>query len=411
MILRNGSARRSSIRLAAWCLSGFIGVALIVRTSLLLACPFCSATAPTIGSDLAESTAAVVAQSQSSFLDADGIRIYRLSIREVLHGDPALKGKTIEVTPYESLEEDSPLLLFGYGEDPIYWEKPQSISDEAIKYVRGLIDLPAEGAQRLEYFLPFLQHSDDAIAADAYNEFAESSMQEIAALSDQIDRAWVVAQLQDASVSPHRRRLCWTLLSFCGTKKDLHLVEQAIQRRSKDPTFDPGLDAAIACCLCLGGEDELHRIEREYLSNCNASYTDTFAAVGAIRVHGTDLDVVKRERLAESFRLLLARPALADLVIADLARWGDWSAIDRVVQLFETESENQRLVQSACVMYLKTCPLPKSQVALEKVRAMEPEVVKAAESSLLFYRGLPSVPVPPASVPKVAAPEAKERRQ
>ena len=208
MDLKSGSFCRSAVRLTAWCLSGLICLMLVVRTSLVLACPFCSATAPTIGSDLAESTAAVVARYQSSFLDEDGIRVDRLSIREVLHGDPALKASTIEVTSYEELSEDLPLLLFGYGEEPIYWEKPQSVSNEAIAYVRGLIDLPAEGSRRLQYFLKFLQHSAEAIAADAYNEFAESSMEEIAELSDQIDRNWVIAQLQDVSVAPHRRRLC-----------------------------------------------------------------------------------------------------------------------------------------------------------------------------------------------------------
>ena len=62
---------------------------------------------------------------------------------------------------------------------------------------------------------------------------------------------------------------------------------------------------------------------------------------------------------------MLSQPELADLVIADLAGWKDWSAIARMVELFETATDKTRLLKPAAVLYLKACPEPAGKKALE----------------------------------------------
>ena len=86
---------------------------------------------------------------------------------------------------------------------------------------------------------------------------------------------------------------------------------------------------------------------------------------------------------------------MADLVIPDLARWEDWGAMDRIVQLFGRLTEEHRLVKQASVLYLKRCPLPAAAKALERLRAIDPDAVGSAESSMMLYPGLATVPVPP----------------
>ena len=216
-------------------------------------------------------------------------------------------------------------------------------------------------------------------------------MEDIAALSDKLDRTWVINQLRDVSVPRHHRRLCWTFLSQCGTASDTSLFDESLRSRRIDATFDPGMDAAIACFIALGGEQGLTRIEQDYLANPDAEYLDSFAAISAIRVHGTDLNFLPRDRLAAALRHVLSRPALADLVIADLARWEDWSAMDRVVELFVGATEETRFVKPAAVLYLKNCPLPAAAEALDRLRAIDPKAVQLAESSMMFYPGLATV--------------------
>lgn len=363
--------------------------------SLASACPFCSALAPTMSDDLEASTAVVIARHESIAEESEGFRLYRMRVTKVVKGDPKLANSVIEVPSLQELPHDGAFWTIGYGETSIDWVARKRVSPIAVPYLLGLGRLPESGPRRLEYFLRYLQHDDELVATDAYDEFAEASLEDIAALSDQLDREWVTNQLRDASVPRHRRQLCWMLLSQCGTASDAGLFNESLRRRDVDPTFDPGMDAAIACYITLAGEQGLARVEREFLANPGTEYLDSFAAISAIRIHGTELKVLRRERLAASLRIMLSRPALADLVISDLARWEDWSAIDRVVELFEGATEETRFVKPAAVLYLKTCPLPAASQALARLRALDPEAVKLAESSMLLYPGLATLPVPP----------------
>ncbi|MFG0264692.1 MAG: hypothetical protein ACF8AM_05990 [Rhodopirellula sp. JB055] len=384
-------ARRPQLPLqAVWVLAAMV----CAWTTPAMACPFCSALAPTISDDLDTSSAAVLTTCESIHQDQDGFYLYRMRVVEVVKGGRELAGSVIEVASIDELSKDDLFWHIGFGEDSINWVFPKPMSREATAYLRGLTTLPDQGPDRMEYFLRHLRHADDVVAADAYNEFAEATLEDIAALSDQLDREWVIGQLRDASVPVHRRRLCWTFLAQCGTTADASLLDELLKRRQEDATFDPGMDAAIGCYLSLAGTPGLARIERDYLANPEASYLDTFAAVAAIRVHGTELSVHSRERLATALRHVLKQPALADLVISDLARWEDWSAIDRVAELFVEATEETRFVKTAAVLYLKNCPLPAAAASLEKLRAIDPETVRAAEASMRFYGGLATIPVP-----------------
>lgn len=316
-----------------------------------------------------------------------------MRVTEVVKGNPDLVDTLIEIASIKEMPQADFFFHIGYGEAAVEWVHPKPVSSESAEYLRGLRDVPEQGPERLKPFLRHLRHADDTVATDAYNEFAEATLDDIAALSDRLDREWVISQLRDASVPVHRRRLCWTFLCQCGTAADADLFDELLRKRKNDATFDPGMDAAIGCFI--SGEPGLARIERDYLSNPDASYLDIFAAIGAIRVHGTELKMFPRERLAASLRLVLNQPALADLVISDLARWEDWSAIDRVVKLFEEATEETRFVRPAAVLYLKTCPLPAAAASLEKLRAIDPKTVESAEASMRFYGGLSTVPVPP----------------
>lgn len=363
--------------------------------TIATACPFCDSLPHTLSDDLGESSAAVIAHPEAVSSEADGIRVYRMRITDVLKGQPALKNSVVDVTSARELSSAENFWLAGYGDDHPQWFPPTAITSEGISYLRGLSGLPESGPQRLEYFLGFLQHTEDFIAADAYNEFAEASLKDIKGLGDKLSRDWVIAQLRDTAVPLHRRRLCWTFLSQCGTAKDTSLFDDALRKHRSDPTFNPGMDAAISCFISLGGEQALARIEQDFLANPAAKESECFSAVSAIRVHGTELNVIPRERLATALRHLLARPELADSIIPDLSRWGDWSAIDRMVELFQMSTEETPLLKPAAVRYLKTCPLPDATAALARLRIIDDNAVRSAEASMRFNLGRASLPVPP----------------
>ena len=79
-------------------------------------------------------------------------------------------------------------------------------------------------------------------------------------------------------------------------------------------------------------------------------------------------------------QLILQRPELADLVIPDLARWEDWSQIDRLVELFKTADEKSSWVRVPVINYLRACPKPEATTKLDELKEIDPAAFKRATS-------------------------------
>jgi hypothetical protein len=111
----------------------------------------------------------------------------------------------------------------------------------------------------------------------------------------------------------------------------------------------------------------------------------------ALRFLGEESAAIPRERVLESLRLLLNEPKLADLVIADLARWSDWSVIDRLTKIYADATPENLFVREPIVNYMKACPLPAAAAAMEKLREIDPEAVRRA-ATLAGLAGLTTAP-------------------
>lgn len=123
------------------------------------------------------------------------------------------------------------------------------------------------------------------------------------------------------------------MLGICGKVEDADILEQLM--KSDNVNRQAGLDALIACYLTLKGEKGLPLVEEKYLAKENIPYLEIYSAITAIRFHGSDAGVIDRKRLAKSFHIILDRPKFADLVITrNLARWEDWSQVNKIVELF-----------------------------------------------------------------------------
>ena len=125
-------------------------------------------------------------------------------------------------------------------------------------------------------------------------------------------------------------------------------------------------------------------IEDLFIRNKKSEYADTYAAVMALRFHGTESDVIPRERILVSMRYMLERPQLADLVIPDLSRWEDWSQIDRMVKLFKDADEETSWVRVPVINYLRQCPLPKAKNQIKALEKIDPAAVKRANTFFPF---------------------------
>jgi hypothetical protein len=277
---------------------------------------------------------------------------------------------------------------FGYlALADLQWSTAFALGDAALDYMRRLPNLATAGPERSRFYVNHLEHVDPMLAADAFDELEQVKYSDLAAAKEHLPREQLIRWIDDPDVGVSRRRLYLRLLSLCAKNEDLGKFEALIL--SPDKQVRISLDAAIFGYLVLKGPAGMPLVEQLYLADPHAQYTDTYSAIMALRLIGSDTKAVSRHRLAEAFRYVLARPEIADLVVGDLARLEDWSAMPRIVQLFKTADANSAWVRVSVINYLWICPLPEAKIQLKVLSKLDPE---AAKKATLFNQ--PKTPLP-----------------
>ena len=179
------------------------------------------------------------------------------------------------------------------------------------------------------------------------------------------------------------------LLALCGSYSDLNLFDEAIAVKNlQTESIDMDLAASMACYIVLGGESALRRIERDFLKDLTVSTSNAHAAISAIRVVGQEFDCFSKHRLSRCLHAALERSDLADFVVPDLARWEDWTAFERLEQLYFETDESSTFVRIPIINYMQLCPHPNAAAALQRMEQADPAAARrAAMISGRFQRG------------------------
>ena len=367
----------------------FLGLALVLAGNMLAtACPFCAATTQTFTEEMSAMDSVVFAElvklpppiKPGTRLE-EGQEIPRAAfkiVKSVKGSDLVKIGQMIEAIYFGEAKIGSVFLVMGVDPPNVAWSTPLQVSAITQAYIEELPNLPTDAVKRLAYFQKYLEHKEEALARDAYDEFAKTPYDVIRALKPNMNHPQLVTWVSDENIPASRRRLYLTLLGICGTQDDLPMLEALLksgERRKK-----AGLDALIGCYLTLRGEEGMPLIEDLFIKNKTSEYADTYAAIMALRFHGTESDVIPRKRILEAMRYMLERPQLADLVIPDLARWEDWSQVDRLVKLFKDADEQTSWVRVPVVNYLRQCPLPAAKEQIKKLEKIDPAAIKRANT-------------------------------
>jgi len=384
---------------------------LAVLPDVARGCPFCSAVSLTFAQEIAQSQAAVIARlveppSEGSIgLRADGpLPKGRFAVVEVLKGadliDEAghggLDGVPIETIMLDRRPVGSLHMLMAVEPPKLVWSTPIAVSERAVDYIKRLATLPEKGPDRLAFFQEYLEDADEVLARDAYDEFAVAPYDDVRGLESRMSRDKLLGWIENPKVAANRRRLYATMLGVCGTPDDAARIARILEGddyRGDKTEVRSGLDALIACYVTLKGPEGLDLVDRLFLpaDGRDIPFTETYAAVMALRFLGEESPHVPRERVLASLRKLLDQPKLADLVIADLARWQDWSVIGRLEDLFVTANADNLFVREPVINYLKACPLPEAAAAVERLAAIDPGAVKRA-ATLAGFAGVLAAP-------------------
>jgi hypothetical protein len=409
------------------------------------ACPFCSAVSLTFAQEIAQSQAAVIARlvepppAAALSPRAEGpLPKGKFEVVEVLKGsdlvaDAGLLGA--DAAPIETIMlEEKPVgtlfLLMGVEPPNLVWSSPIRVGERAVAYIKKLGDLPEKGPDRLAFFEQHLEDEDESLARDAYDEFAVAPYADVRGLKDRMNPAKLLGWIENPKVQANRRRLYATMLGVCGTAADADRIGAILEGKTASGEPLPpeqaeirgGLDALIACYVALRGPEALDLVDRLFLERegRDVPFAETYAAVMALRFLGEESDLVPRDRVLQSLRLLLEEPKLADLVIADLARWQDWSVVDKLSQIFKDAQADNIFVREPIVNYLRACPLPEAAVAVKELEQIDPQACRRAATLAGLAGAIAAAPAasaeddpgsgaPPAIVPPTGAETVDEK--
>ena len=356
-----------------------------------IACPFCQATSQTFAESIEAMDVAVYARlvkpappikPGTRLSEGQEIPKAEFEITEVIKGGQAFTSKVVRAIFFGEAKIGSEFLVLGVDPPNVMWSTPLKISDRTKDYLKLVLALPKDPKQRLLFFQKHLEDDEEALAMDAYDEFAKSPYSAVKAIKGEMDKAQLIEWIADVEIPASRRRLYLTMLGVCGDKNDVGMLEDMI--RSTDRKQKRGLDALIGCYLTLKGSEGLPLIEEQFLKNRKSEYADTYAAIMALRFHGTEADIIPRKRILVAMSYMLDRPQLADLVIPDLARWEDWSHVDRLVKLFKDADEETSWVRVPVVNYLRHCPLPIAEKQIKALEKIDPAAVRRANTFFPF---------------------------
>lgn len=355
-----------------------------VATPAILACPFCSAVSLTFSEEMGASDVVVIAkvverpeQGDQSVTATTDASMSGFEIVHVLKGEEALgEEKKFKAFYFGEDPADTHFLLMGTAQPDLAWSTPIALNERTEEYMLKLPGLPENGADRLAFFQEYFEDEEDLLTRDAYDEFAKAPYTELKQLKDRIPHDQLLSWISDPNVTTTHRRLYLTMLGVCGTEDDVPFLEELVT--SEDREARSALDALIACYLTLKGPDGMPLVEEKFLKNPDAEYTDTYSAIMAIRFHGQEGDAIPQERLVAALRHMLDRPELADLVIPDLARWEDWTVMDRLVELFKNADESSSWVRVPVINFLRACPDPQAEAYIAELAEIDPDAVKRA---------------------------------
>ncbi len=257
------------------------------------------------------------------------------------------------------------------------WATPNQMDERGCEYLKATMKLPDDGPERLAFFQDYLEDKNETLARDAFDEFARAPYGDVKQLKSRMHRDKLREWIASGDVTPSRRRLYLTMLGACGDSDDVTMLEGLINSPERQKRM--GLDAIVGAYLTLKGPEGMTLVEDRFLKNPDADYTDTLAAIMAVRILGQEESVIPKDRLLTALRIMLDRPQLADTVIPDLARWQDWSVVDRLYEMFVNADPNSSWIRVPVIKYFQACPLPAAKATSRGVREARSASVSAGQ--------------------------------
>ena len=375
-------------------------------------CPFCDAPSLTLAEQVEQVNHLLLGRwigGDKPTNDTAGTAKFKIIEIGKSKGDIFKVGEELELPQYIAGKQDALYVLMGPDIKLVDWHVPNEATKSSWKYISELPMPATEEAARIErlaYFLDYLQHSELTVSNDAYAEFASAPYEVITPLHDRMPREKLRQWIIDPETPVTRIGLYGLLLGLCGKAEDAAAMEQKILMPDTD--FRLGIEGVMSGYLLITGEIGLDVLEQHKMLSTTyinqdgeekkLPFSEVYATMQTLRFMWTyEPDRISKDRLKQSLRMLLDRPELADLVIADLARWKDWGVQDRLMEMYDKEEFDIPSIKRAIIRYFfycskdveesETADLPAYAVsAAEHLKVLEEKDPKTYANAKRFLR-------------------------
>ncbi len=355
------------------------------------ACPFCTASKPPLSQRREEAAIVCVGEAIEGPTDKQTWRIHQvLKGSDRFAKSPAASSKTLQLPPDAALKTGSLGLLFADAsttddERTLDWTVTP-VNETSLSYFARSPSLRKPTAERLAYFVPYLEHADPLLAEDSYLEFAHAPYDQVAKVANLLPQESFRRWLIDPEVAAERKGFYGLALGLARDEEVRRVNAEFLRTLIVMPAddFRAGFDGILGGYLMVAGEPGLALIEARLLANPTAADGDLRHAMTALRFYREYGREIPIARLAKALRPLLARPEFAVETIADLTRWQDWDSLEQVAQLFGREKYRDASIERAIIAYLLSCPRPQATPQLDRLRRIAPQRVAEVEKSPAF---------------------------
>jgi hypothetical protein len=367
----------------------FLSAFCLLRSAF--ACPFCTAVKPTL-TQQRESAAVAFLGECTAAEPSDKTTEYQFAVRKWFTGKPTSEVKNAVRLPLkDKLKVGALALVLGTGESGAVWDKLDwqcvPLSELAFVYVGQSPDLRTPAAKRLKFFAKYLENGDPLIADDAFQEFGQVPYDVVAAAAAELSAAKLRDWIADASVPNERKGFYGLALGLTAQGADrapnIALLKNLINADAPaGADFRVGFDGILGGYLVAEGPTAIDHLSDRMLANTNSAVGDVRNAEKALRFYYEYGPAAEHAAVAKAVEKLLDRPSEAAAAITDLARWQDWSVLEKIASLYERKENNDALIRRAVVGYLLVCPTTEAARALSQLRQHDPSGVAEAEETL-----------------------------
>jgi hypothetical protein len=237
--------------------------------------------------------------------------------------------------------------------------------------------------QALVHYARYLDHADQAVADDAFLEFAKSNDADVGQASKRLDPAFVRALVRDPKVDPDRLSLFAFLLGGCGTQDDARELRGMLDPPA--PTMTRALDGILAGYIQLQPKDGWN-LAYQFLGDRKQPFAVRFAVVRTLRFYHGWQPKEAHAQVLRGLSLIIPDGELADLAIEDLRQWQVWDMTKLILAQHGKASHAAPIMKRSIVRYALSCPLPEAREFVERVRRTDPDTVGDLEEYLQFER-------------------------